>query len=482
MRVMRISQFREIGEDRLEEFYSKGYQKRYFFPHRIYYLPKCGPDGFKLAKRMFGPCQLEQLWQIIIYAGQSITVEFPQELFFDEDLIWHQQHFGKAGQVATANLIARGRSLYTMCHHSDLVQRMSRRREYKTRIQKRFKGWNHMLLNGILNFARENNFDRVFTPTSELALQNTDRARNVGRALFDRTYDSYLHQLFKASRQDGWWAIDVKENQGRVITPASKSEEIPNEETICLCHDIERGYGHTDVDSALAKSAHETSGRHLDEMLAIEGEAGVKATYNVLGLILPEVRKQIESNGHCLAFHSYDHQVERDETLSNRLIKFLNLRLRRKGASPHDAGLGQLDKCRLIDYRIKGYRPPQSKITPALSDQKLAFHNFEWFASSAYSLRMKSPAMRNRIVKVPILFDDFKLYGGNMKYADWEEKAIKMIAGSIKTSGFVAFSLHDCYAHLWLPHYRGFLEKIRGLGRLKTLDEVAGEVILGSAK
>ena len=39
-----------------------------------------------------------------------------------------------------------------------------------------------------------------------------------------------------------------------------------------------------------------------------------------------------------------------------------------------------------IDYRIKGYRPAQSRITAELTDANLAFHNFEWLASSRYSL------------------------------------------------------------------------------------------------
>ena len=38
---------------------------------------------------------------------------------------------------------------------SDVVQRIARRREHKTQIEKRFEGWPHMLLNAVLDFARE---------------------------------------------------------------------------------------------------------------------------------------------------------------------------------------------------------------------------------------------------------------------------------------------------------------------------------------
>lgn len=60
----------------------------------------------------------------------------------------------------------------------------------------------------------------------------------------------------------------------------------------------------------------------------------------------------------------------------------------------------------------------------------------------------------------------------------WEQKVME----STEQNDFVAFCLHDCYAHYWLPYYRKFLEKIRGLGTLKTLNEVANEVILGNSR
>lgn len=41
-----------IGADRTAEFLAKGFKERWVFPHRAYYLPKCGPDGLKLASRI----------------------------------------------------------------------------------------------------------------------------------------------------------------------------------------------------------------------------------------------------------------------------------------------------------------------------------------------------------------------------------------------------------------------------------------------
>ena len=85
--------------------------------------------------------------------------------------------------------------------------------------------------------------------------------------------------------------------------------------------------------------------------------------------------------------------------------------------------------------------------------------------------------MQSRIVKIPILFDDHDLYKRKMKYEDWEERAMD----AIRKNYFVAFSLHDCYAQYWLPHYKEFLRKISDSGEFMTLDEAANKVILGNA-
>ena len=446
----RVSPYRRISAERIEEFFQKGYKKKYFFPHKIYYLPKCGPDGFKLAKWMHGDCNLNQMWEVVIYADKPIVAEFPQELYFDDDLVWHQQQFGKAGQIATANLLLDDHRLFSMVHISDLVQRISRRREAKTRIENRFKGWHHLLLNSILNFAVEHNVSTVYSPTSGWALTHTDPKRTVQTELFERVYDRAIAEHFVATREGNWWAWDVSENRSRLITPVSDRDVLQHEKTICLCHDVERGFGHLEADPDFAVLAAEQSANHLREILTIEKQLAIKATYNVLGRLLDETRTPIEQDGHCIAFHSFDHNIHAD----------------------------QLSNCRQVDYRIKGYRPPQSKITPELSDENLCFHNFEWLASSDYSLEISSPIMKNRIVKIPIHFDDFALYERTVGYNDWSQNAFD----TIKSNDFVVFCLHDCYAPFWLRQYKEFLEKVSLLGKFKTLNEVSNEVILAHAE
>ena len=87
------------------------------------------------------------------------------------------------------------------------------------------------------------------------------------------------------------------------------------------------------------------------------------------------------------------------------------------------------------------------------------------------------PVMQNRIVKIPIMFDDFKMYNYGMSYPEWELEALEIIA----RNNFVAFGLHDCYGQFWLPDYSELLEKIGKISTLKTLNEVSNKVILSNS-
>jgi hypothetical protein len=468
--------FREISGDRLEEFLAKGYKKRHFFPHRFYFLPKAGPDGLKMAGRMCGISNPNALWEVVLYGCGAAVDSFPEELFFDQELIWHQQHGGRRGQIATANLVIRGANIYGMNYISDLVQRISRRREFKTQIENRFKGWQQMLLNSILNFAIEKGLKRFYSSTADWTIRHIPPSRHIQRDLFDRIYDRPVNEHFQASRRGPWWVIDVAANRARTIVSEKRTELISNEKTICLCHDIEAGWGHLEWDADLASRANENSAAHLKNMLAIEKRMNVRATYHVLGCLFNGVRESIEKDGHCVAFHSYDHQPSRLWPLPKVRDKILNAFL--ASIAQRRRSSDQLDQVREVDYTIKGYRPAQSKLTREISDGRLCFHNFEWLASSAYSLGYQSPRLENRIVRIPILFDDFDMYKRGVAYDNWEQSALD----AIRQNNFVAFSLHDCYAHLWLPHYESFLEKIRPLGKFKTLNEVANEVTFAEAK
>ncbi|HXJ84922.1 MAG TPA: hypothetical protein VMS64_40295 [Candidatus Methylomirabilis sp.] len=445
-----MSRFREVVPERLSEFLRKGFKARHFFPHRLYYLPRAGSDGMQLARSIYGVSDARRLRQVLLFATGPALEGIPSELFFDDDLVWHQQQLGLPGHVAAANLIVHGRALLTTARFSDIVQRIGRRRAYLTRVEKRFHGWDHMLLNGILNFAVEHGLTTIRFPTAEVAMANTDPARHVEPALFERIYDHDILARFEAERRGRLWIVDVSRNQDRGVPPNVAYERLPDQRTICVCHDIERELGHVDVAPAFATVAATVSRANLFRMLEIEARRGVRGTYNVVGCFLNEVRQDIEQRQHEVSFHSYDHTRH----------------------------LNQVGACRGIDYRIKGYRPPKSELTPELTDDHLAFHNFEWLASSPRSIGAPYPAMRAGIVRIPIEFDDFPMYKMGMSFDAWERDALQ----TVRERQVIAFGLHDCYAQYWLDRFDEFLAKLERLGRFATLGEVASRVALGCAE
>lgn len=444
-----ICTYRNITEERIDDFLRHGLKKRYFFPHLTYYLEKCGMDALKLSDHMCGERDPSKGFLILLHAPKHLLKDLPRELFFDDDLVWHQQQFGKEGHIGFAYVVRSGSRLYGLNYVSDIVQRISRRREYKTRVEKRFRGWAEMIFNAIVNFALEIGVRTIYSPSADLAMAHTDRTRHPQRELFDRVYDRGWRKQFTANREDGWWVMDVAENKDRVVQGKQETEAVEDEKTICVCHDIERGLGHLDADPPWASHANRNAPRALEEMLAIEATMEVKSTYNIIGTLLKLIRDQIKAGPHCIAFHSFNHKLNES----------------------------QLRRCRQIDNRIKGYRTPQSRITPELNDTNLCQNNFDWLASSTSSLGLNTPLMQNRIVKIPIVTDDFDLYKRRLDYRDWEDRLLQVIA----QRKFTAFGLHDCYGEFWLPHYKELLTKIKDLGTLQTLNTVSNRIVCGSA-
>jgi hypothetical protein len=441
------STFREIARSREAEFLSRGYKPRHVFAHRLYQLPKCGPDGYKLALAACEQDRLSAHWQLVLYADPALVEEFPAEVFADDDVMWHRQQFGLPGQVASATVLLDGTDAHSLVHQSDLVQRIGRIPGQRSRIENRFKGWPQMLLNGVLAFASEHGAARLHAPTADLALRHTDPARAVRRDLFERVYDRPVAR-FSPDRRDGWWVIDLERCADAVVAPEPRRAALDPRRTVCVCHDVERGYGHRDVDPAFARAADAAAPSHLEAMLAAEAAAGVAATYQVVGVLMSELQTRLRAAGHSVAFHSYDH------------------------SSP-----AQLAECRAVDYRVKGYRTPRSALCPELADEHLAFHNFEWLASSAPSLGTEVPALPNRVAKLPVAVDDFALHTGERSYAAWEAEVLRLVA----ERPFTAIGLHDCYADHWLPHYPALLEKLVALAEPRTLDDVAAELYLAHA-
>ena len=442
--------FREVSAGRAYDFRAKGFLKRHFFPHRLHYLPRCGSDGLYLAQKIYSiddPCRLRQ---VVLTACDDALDGIPTALFHDDDLIWHQQQLGMTGHVAAANLILDDRRLFTTARFSDIVQRISRNRQWATRVEKRFRGWDHMLLNGIFNYAVENGFREIHLPTGETARASTDPERHVEPALFERIYDDDVTQRFDAERRGDRWVVDVHANRHRLVEPEIRTEPLPGGRTISICHDTEAGLGHVGVDAKLSEMTAAHARNNLSKILEVEARRSIHGTYDVVGCLLRELREPIEAGGHEISFHSYD----------------------------HTPNLNQLGQCRAVDNRIKGYRPPQSKITSELTDRHLARFNFEWLASSPRSIATEVPVVRAGIARMPIFFDDFPMYKSAVGYGEWETELLEIV----RSRDFTAFGLHDCYAHLWLPQLDRLLERLADLGRIETVGEVAARTALGCAE
>jgi hypothetical protein len=117
-------------------------------------------------------------------------------------------------------------------------------------------------------------------------------------------------------------------------------------------------------------------------------------------------------------------------------------------------------------------------MTSELTDDYLAYHNFEWLASSPRSIGTAEPALRGGIAYVPIRFDDFGMYRARQPFDAWAEDALS----TVREHAFTAFGLHDCYAEFWLDRFDEFLVKLQDLGQLQTVGEVANRAALGSAE
>jgi len=447
--------FYEAGADALPRFRAAGFEQRNFFPHRVYVLPKAGPDGLKLATRMAGVSDPGQLREFVLCATSPVAEEIPAHVYADDDVQWHRQQFGLPAQVACANVIVGEGHLRCYVLVSDLVQRISRLPAYRTRVDTRFRGWVRLLTNAILAYAAENGLETVYVATSDLALRNTDKRRNPQPALYERIYDHVA--LARGAVRDGdWWRFSVKDQAGR-IAPLTRSYETDQPgRVVCIIHDTEGGLGHRDSDPDFARQADADAPAALAAMLAVEAAAGVRATYNLVGQLYDRYYDTIRAGGHGVAFHSWDHVIAPDEAATRQ----------------------QLQRCREVDYRVKGYRPPQSRITPGLTDATLAWFNFEWLASSVSSLKTKAPSLSNAIVKIPVHVDDYAMFLEGVSFEAWEA-AFWQGAGAQE---FVVVGLHDCYAHHWLPHYEGFVSRLRERASLLTLDEVAARVTLGHAR
>ena len=183
-------------------------------------------------------------------------------------------------------------------------------------------------------------------------------------------------------------------------------------------------------------------------MLQIEKSFGFNATYDVLGTLFGRKKAEIHSINpyHSIGFHSFNHNL---------------------------ADLRQLPQCRGVDLRVRGYRPPQSRITSELTDYNLTRLNFEWFASGARSLGHADCRLENGIIKIPIDLDDYSL-SLDKPYKQWEDELLC----AARSKPFFGLGLHDCYAGRWLTCYPDLLDKLAAIGQFVSADEICDSIFL----
>jgi len=443
----------------LPRFQEKGFGVPEFFPHRALIIRKQYPDTLRLFEgRGMTPSELRacEFFQLNLYSDKLGGL--PAELFTDPAINWHHQQLGERGLIAAAGLCVQDGTLLVSAMQSDLCQQLFRsalKGECKTQVEKRFGAWHKLLFNAILDFSNESGIAVVYSPTSEWILQATRKPVQPG--LFQRIYD-FPSEFYRARRvvrrRAEYWEVPVVANAHRVVrlVPAALAEP-PRGKLICIFHDTEENLG--------GDGCAEESRRSLAAMLQIESARRVRTTYNVVGSLFACKKDEIRAAGpHCLAFHSYDHVLENER---------------------------QLPRCREVDLQVRGYRTPNSRITPELTDYSLSYYNFEWLASGLHSLLRDCPGidyerlptgferlapngcgLQNGIVKIPVLTDDHLIATGQMDYEEWSRRLLE----TARNSAILSFGLHDCYARFWIDSYAELLDALSGIGRFVTADEL----------
>jgi glycosyltransferase involved in cell wall biosynthesis len=432
-------------------FAKYGLARREVFGHLAIALPKAYPDSQLLLEKRGLP-------RHVVAAGRFVqinlyTTDFyglPDELFWHPEINWHHQQLGLKGLIAAAGLwLSENRATITTLQ-SDLCQQLYRhsrlRNTCKTQVETHFKYWYAILFNAVLDYCAVNGLSVLYSPTGEQIVGNTTKP--IAPDLFLRIYN-YPEKRYRCHRitrgEAEYWEIPLDANLSRLVRlrPSSPTAR-PNNTSrpqICIFHDTEEN---VDTDISAARCAD-----NLGRMLTIEKDFGVDATYDVLGTLLERKQSEIRASNprHSIAFHSFNHHIE---------------------------DLTQLQQCREVDLRVRGYRPPRSRITAELKDYNLTFLNFEWLASSASSLGFDTCKLENGLVKIPIDLDDHPLFTGAVDYEHWERNLLERAS----KKQFFAFGLHDCYAELWLKSYPHLLNRLREIGDFVSADELCDEIFL----
>ena len=359
---------RDMGAEAGRRSSARGHLVATLLPPPAIRLPKGGPtasswpDG--CAATTLAPTSC---WELVLYALPPALDEFPSELFFDDDIVWHQQHFGLPGHVATASLVERGGDLVRAERSSPTSSSASA----GAAISRRGSRTASRAGRGCSCTPRSTSPSTgvppgAASPRAELALAAHRPGRVSQRPLFDRVYDRSVGPPFEAVRDGHWWVLDVAAQRRRCsCAPTVGTLALSDEPQVCVCHDIERGWGHLDEDPAFAAPADvEPRATRSTRMLEVEAER--RRAGDVLHPRVPRAGAR--------------RRGARPAATASASTRSTTPAPASRAPTTSSA------RAATVDYRIKGYRPAQSRLTAELTDDNLAFHNFEWLASSRYSL------------------------------------------------------------------------------------------------
>lgn len=431
----------------IEPFLRAGFARKYVFRHEVAVVPKRYPGSILHLRQYNMPLAkiLEGAFRQINMYATDIGKD-REELFANPHVNWHGQQCTRLGLIASAGLFLQDPEIAIITiMQSDLCQQLYRhpslKRACRTQVDNRFGRWYRLLLNAVMDFCNDHHISRLLVPASGTILRRLPRA--VSPPLFTRIYDDpplWLRcnrlRLYEAE----YWEIAVDDNRGRFIPlepiPSASQKDIRG---ICIFHDVE-----ANVDTQVPAS---DCSHWLESILDIETSMGVSLTYSVLGELLPGLRPLLQRYRiGSLALHSFDHQIN---------------------------SLNQLGRARRVDFKVRGYRPPQSLITEELTDFNLSYYDFEWLLSSARSLGVTEPQLQNYIVKIPVHLDDYPLHTGACTLDAWMGRIRSLLESSIQ---LVVIGTHDCYAHHWLKCYPQLLRECLAKRPMRNCDEIADTV------
>ena len=432
-----------VTSERRPEFLGRGFKGRHVFPHTLHYLPKAGPGALRFSGPMCGITDPTAQWEILLHATSPRLDGVPRELFFDDDIVWHKRQYGMDGHVAFGFVAVDADRMFGLNYVADVVQRISRRRELKTRIETALRGWAYMLLNGLLNFAVEMRVRTFFSPTAELVMQNS---RPAQPALFERIYDHAVGALFVVRRQGPWWVIDVEANRHRLVRPEPRTAPTRPEAMFCLVHDL----GTRDTAGRPAVTGPFQAMRLVEDTARVAKELGWPVTFIAPRAVFDEVRHRVAGEGHALGFASYD-------ALASREL----------GA--------ELVRCRSVDQRTKGYRLADARPAESREAVELCYHKFDWLLVAGSRTKGAMLALERGVVNIPISLDDRALAG--LESDTWASE----LDAIVNTRLPVVVSLGESWSRLDLDRRRRLLERVPIQVDVKTCDQLSEAFTLSRA-